>query len=114
MEKLQNIPWQAYVPHVKVYIKKLFESEHVTEIYAKIEPGGGTIPHFHSGTETLLVLKGEGEIMIGGKVLPLKTECLIQVPGGTCHRVKNTGSDLLHIFSIFTPGFKKQKHSFDP
>jgi quercetin dioxygenase-like cupin family protein len=113
VRNLSELPWEEYIPHKKVYIKKLLENEQVTEIYARIDPGGETIPHFHSGTEAFFILRGVGEMITNKqKVTPLKSEDSIQVPGGTYHQVRNLGNEPMYIFSVFIPGFSTQTHSF--
>ena len=68
------------------------------------EVGGETPSHRHnSAVEMFYVLKGHGEAVCDGKVVPLKTGDSILIPNSGTHEVRNVGSDRLYMLCIMVP-----------
>lgn len=110
---IKDLEWEVYKPHKNVFIKKVFENNVLTQIYAKIKPGAFTMEHFYSGSELFFILKGQGEMVLNKKkIVKLSRGDSIYVPKKTFHKVINKGKNDLLILSTFSPSFKKQKHNF--
>ncbi|WP_204136997.1 cupin domain-containing protein [Halomicronema sp. CCY15110] len=68
------------------------------------EVGGETPSHRHnSAVEMFYVLKGEGEAVCDGRVVPLQTGDSILIPNSGTHEVRNVGSDRLYMLCIMVP-----------
>lgn len=65
---------------------------------------GKTPSHRHnSAVEMFFVLKGEGEAVCDGKVVPLKTGDSILMPASGTHEIRNTGAQRLYMLCIMVP-----------
>jgi mannose-6-phosphate isomerase-like protein (cupin superfamily) len=49
------------------------------------------------------VEQGEGEVLIDGSRSRIKSETAIVVPAGARHNVRNTGRELLKLYTIYAP-----------
>ena len=68
------------------------------------DAGGGTPSHRHnSAVEMFYVLKGEGEAVCDGKIVPLRTGDSILIPNSGTHELRNAGSDRLYVLCIMVP-----------
>lgn len=68
------------------------------------DAGGRTPSHRHnSAVEMFYVLKGEGEAVCDGKIVPLRTGDSILIPNSGTHEVRNVGSDRLYVLCIMVP-----------
>jgi mannose-6-phosphate isomerase-like protein (cupin superfamily) len=68
------------------------------------DAGGKTPSHRHNAAvEMFYVLKGEGEAVCDGKVVPLRTGDSILIPNSGTHEVRNVGSDRLYMLCIMVP-----------
>ncbi|MDB9525131.1 cupin domain-containing protein [Oscillatoria sp. CS-180] len=66
--------------------------------------GGKTPSHHHrAAVEMFYVIKGEGEAVCDGKVVPLRTGDSILIPNSGIHEVRNVGSDRLYMLCIMVP-----------
>lgn len=107
-----EIRWEPYVVqgtrHPGVWISGLAESRG-RELTAKLETGGYTNPHTHSGTETITVLGGLGDITIDGVSTSLKAGDRITVAAGSLHSLKNAADEDLLVHAAFEPSFFEQE-----
>ena len=66
--------------------------------------GGKTPSHRHNAAvEMFYVIKGQGEAVCDGKVVPLQTGDSILIPNSGTHEVRNAGSDRLYMLCIMVP-----------
>lgn len=72
-----------------------------------IPPGCNNELHNHAHETIFLILQGEGQVTIGGKVFPVKTGNIILVPRWFSHQTKNTGNTELKFFAITDYGLTK-------
>ena len=76
---------------------------------AKIEQGGHTIPHTHSGMETIEILEGTATIEVAGIEITLQKGAVFAVLPHTVHCVRNATSHLLLLRAVFDPPFHQQQ-----
>lgn len=58
----------------------------------------------HAGVDQLLVLvKGEGEVVLDGDRQEVGKGSMVVVPAGTRHNLVNTGGGSLHLYTIYAP-----------
>jgi quercetin dioxygenase-like cupin family protein len=68
-------------------------------------PGGGPPPHIHENEdESFYVLDGAFELLMGQRVMALKTGAYAFVPRGTVHRFQCAGDRPGRLLILFTPG----------
>src|SRR5918997_3902045 len=71
---------------------------------ALVPPGGGPPPHVHTREdETFYVLAGEVEFLLGEELTVAGPGDFVNVPRGTVHRFRNTGTETARIVLTFTP-----------
>ena len=71
---------------------------------ALVPPGGGPPPHVHTREdETFYLLDGEIEFLLGEDLITARPGDFVNVPRGTVHRFRNTGSETARLLLTFTP-----------
>ena len=78
--------------------------------YAFLLPGKQSVPHrlTHS-TETLIIIKGNGEITIQGEKESICQGCIVVVPPGKDQCIYNNGSNNLEFYCIVSPPWDKNQ-----
>ncbi len=72
---------------------------------ARILPGGGLRPHFHSEHDEVIVyLEGEAEFRLGDEVITVRAGDVVSIPAGVVHATTRARSPVL-IAATFAPGF---------
>jgi quercetin dioxygenase-like cupin family protein len=84
-------------------------SEDTGGAYSMVEetspPQGGPPPHIHHDVdETLYVVEGEVEVLLGGGTTRASAGSLAYVPKGTLHTFKNIGTSPSWVVAIISPG----------
>lgn len=69
--------------------------------YAELAPGGAIPTHFDSANEVVLVLDGTVEFEVDGGTETVAPGKLVQIAGGSRHRVVNTGDDAARMLFFF-------------
>ncbi|MFN4196649.1 MAG: cupin domain-containing protein [Caldimicrobium sp.] len=97
-------------PHPKfqgvkiAYILTKEKTQALSITVLEIKPGIEIPVHSHEKeVDTILVLKGEGEIYIEGKKAPLKEGDCVAILPGMKHGVKNTGAKPLFCYIVHAP-----------
>ena len=71
---------------------------------AIVPPGGGPPPHIHRNEdETLYVVEGHVEILLGDDVVTAGAGDFVNVPRGEVHRFHNAGDTTMRMILTFTP-----------
>ena len=71
---------------------------------ALVPPGGGPPPHIHTREdETVYVLEGEVEFLLGDETVTAGPGDFVNVPLGTVHRFENASSETARMILTFTP-----------
>ena len=71
---------------------------------ALVPPGGGPPPHIHTREdETFYLLAGSIEFLLGEQLLLAGAGDFVNVPRGTVHRFRNTGTETARLLLTFTP-----------
>jgi len=82
----------------------LFESPRVLVGLNAFEPGQSHALHAHAGMDKVYqVLEGEGQFLLEGQELPMKSGDLLVAPDGVPHGVRNTGAARLLVLTILAP-----------
>lgn len=68
---------------------------------AYLDPGQGFEPHIHDDSEEIYYfLEGVGEMLVNGKIVPVKEGVCLQIEIGESHGLTNTGSSRLRFLTI--------------
>jgi quercetin dioxygenase-like cupin family protein len=67
----------------------------------EIEPGCELPLHRHPPLELYYFLDGTGVVTLGSADHPVRRGSTISIPGGTPHRIHNTGATPLRLFYVF-------------
>ncbi|MDP9454209.1 MAG: quercetin 2,3-dioxygenase [Actinomycetota bacterium] len=68
-------------------------------------PQGGPPPHLHADDdETLYVLEGEVEFLVGGEIVGASAGSSAYVPRGVLHTFKNVGEAPSRVLAVVSPG----------
>ncbi len=71
-----------------------------------IAPGnseGGPENRHESSDQWLYVISGEGEAVVNGEKVQLKTGSLVLIEKGARHEIKNTGRETLRTLNFYVP-----------
>jgi quercetin dioxygenase-like cupin family protein len=80
---------------------------------ARFIEGAEVKPHLHKTHDAMVyVLQGSGQMLINGAWIDVKPGAFHFNPMNKIHSTKNTGKELLVIFSIFTPSMKELDRYF--
>ncbi|HYU18615.1 MAG TPA: cupin domain-containing protein [Chloroflexota bacterium] len=66
-----------------------------------IEPGAETPRHWHRVEESMMVLEGEGQAILGDQVMDIKAGETLLGPAGIRHGFINTGSGPMRVVVAF-------------
>ena len=69
--------------------------------YAELAPGGAIPAHFDSANEVVLVLDGTVEVEFDGGTKSVDPGTLVQIDGGSRHRVGNSGDRVARLLLFF-------------
>ncbi|MFH7534193.1 cupin domain-containing protein [Brevundimonas sp. BH3] len=82
----------------------LYTARNMQLVLMSLQPGEEIGEEVHEdGDQFFRVEKGTGEILIDDTVRDIKSEMAMIVPAGARHNVKNTGKDLLQLYTIYSP-----------
>ncbi len=102
--------WQPYtvdnITHPGVLVH--WDNDEHSQLTAKLEGGGQTIPHTHSGTEVVEVIHGRGVLIISGKAHRIERGDIIQIPAGRIHCLRAFFGGMM-VRAVFHPPFPEQK-----
>jgi mannose-6-phosphate isomerase-like protein (cupin superfamily) len=84
--------------------KVLYTGKYSQLVIMSIPPGGDIGEETHDDVDQVLFfVKGEGEAVINGEVKPVEKGQAVYVPAGTLHNFKNTGSEDLKLYTVYSP-----------
>lgn len=90
-----------------VFMKHFFSSkdnDRLNNLEVKIIPGYCIAPHIHeNSSEFFYVVSGEGEFLDGEEWKKIEKGIAFVAPMGMTHGIRNTGKDVLTLFSTFSP-----------
>lgn len=82
----------------------IFESPRLLVGLNAFEPGQRHALHAHAGQDKLYyVLEGEGQFLLDGRELPMRSGDLLIAPDGVPHGVMNSGESRLLVLAVLAP-----------
>src|SRR5450432_3810357 len=84
--------------------KVLFTNKYSQVVLMSILPGEDIGQEVHEGVDQVLVFaQGTGQAVIDGETHDIGPGDLFAVPAGTEHNFINTGSDVMKLFTVYSP-----------
>lgn len=81
----------------------LFTARNSQLVLMALQPGEDIGVEVHTVDQFFRIESGTGEIVLNGETTAIKDGSAIVVPAGTEHNLKNTGSEVMHLYTIYTP-----------
>lgn len=104
-QKVDNLPaLKQKQPYDNVVTQTINSDSSVTSnvIWIKSE----VIPHYHADhSEHVMVVEGEGQLLLGHQTFFVKPGDLVYIPKGTIHALRVTSKLPMKVLSIQTPQF---------
>lgn len=72
--------------------------------HTRIIAGAATPPHVHGGEEVVVVLRGRGELHVGGEVMAFEGPCTLIAPAHVPHQIINTGEEATEAIAVLPLG----------
>lgn len=84
--------------------KVLATGPHSQVVVMSIPPGEDIGSEVHADVDQVLVIVyGEGEVVLAGERTAIGPGWLVQVPAGTQHDIVNTGTRDLRLYTVYAP-----------
>ena len=103
-QKVDNLPSlkQQKQPYDNIATQTLNSDSNVTTIVIWIKKE--VKPHYHAyHSENVMVLEGEGQMLLGNQTVFVKAGDMIYIPKGTIHALRVTSKLPMKVLSIQTP-----------
>lgn len=76
--------------------------------HARVAPGGSTILHSLSSSETYIIVSGKGRMQIDGEERDVGTGQVVYIPPNAKQKIMNTGSGDLVFYCVVSPPWKRE------
>ena len=84
--------------------REVLTNAHSQVVLMCLQPGEDIGEEIHADNDQLLMLvKGTGEVRLGGVVSAVRKGALISVPAGTRHNLVNTGEKPIRLYTVYAP-----------
>lgn len=82
----------------------LYTGENLQLVVMTLRPGEDIGEEVHDDRDQFFRIEsGSGEILIDGKVSPIRDDMGLIVPAGARHNLRNTGNEPLKLYTIYGP-----------
>ncbi len=71
--------------------------------HSTVYPGGRVPLHQHANEEVYVILRGDGEMTVGGEHITVTEGSAVYLPPGVPHELRNTGGDDLMLMWVYAP-----------
>lgn len=85
------------------YRKEIITGAHSQVVIMNVPAGEDIGDEVHTVDQTFFFVEGDGQAIIHNVVSEIGPNCLLFVPAGTRHNIKNTGQEGLKLFTIYAP-----------
>lgn len=102
-----SLSWEEHPRINHVYMKSLLTSADnplANISLVNIPVGRSVTRHLHAGeVESIYLLSGQGELVLGSERVPVKAGSVAAIPKGLEHELHNTGDEAIELLAFFTP-----------
>jgi mannose-6-phosphate isomerase-like protein (cupin superfamily) len=82
----------------------LYTGRHMQLVVMALEPGEEIGEETHADTDQFFrIEEGRGEVWIDGRKSKISSDAAIVVPAGARHNIKNTGTKLMKLYTLYAP-----------
>jgi mannose-6-phosphate isomerase-like protein (cupin superfamily) len=81
----------------------LYTARNCQLVVMSLKPQEDIGPEVHTLDQFFRVEEGEGEVTIDDHSHPIRAGSGVVVPAGARHNVRNTGTDMLRLYSLYGP-----------
>ena len=85
------------------YQKEAYLDENCQIVMMNIEAGEDIGEETHDADQTTFFVAGEGQAVVDGHATKVGPNHLIVIPKGAKHNIINKGSELLKLFTVYSP-----------
>lgn len=83
--------------------KVVSTADHTQVLVMSLQPGEDVGEQIHFSDQLLMVVKGDGEVVIEGMTSDLGPGDVVHVPGGTRHDIRATKDTKLKLVMVYAP-----------
>jgi len=95
---------QAQTLENEFFRKVLYTGKHQQLVVMALKPGEDIGTEVHPNVDQFFrIEQGFGKVVIGGQESEVKDDFAIIVPAGTEHNVINTGSEVMKLYTLYSP-----------
>ena len=76
------------------------KAPHFAMRYFEVEPRGWTVLHRHSHDHGVIILKGEGKVLLGEKETEISFGDVVYVPPNELHQFKSAGDEVFGFICV--------------
>jgi len=85
-------------------IRDLLESQNMRVHQGVFPPGQACSQHSHANSEEICyIVKGNGELTVGEKIMKYGPNTLVFIPPGVPHIYRNTGESEMVLIAVYSP-----------
>ena len=90
--------------HNRAFRRVLYTGKHMQLVLMSLKSGEEIGEEIHDDVDQFFrVEKGKGEVVIDGRATNVESDTAIIVPAGARHNIRNTGEQLLQLYTLYAP-----------
>lgn len=101
------LPWEEHPRIEKIFMKSLLTSTDnplANISLVRVPVGGAVTRHFHANeVETIYLLSGKSELVLGDERIPFNAGSVVAIPKGLEHELYNVSDEEVELLAFFTP-----------
>jgi mannose-6-phosphate isomerase-like protein (cupin superfamily) len=88
----------------RAFRRVLYTGKHMQLVLMSLKSGEEIGEEIHDDVDQFFrVEKGKGEVVIDGRTTNVESDTAIIVPAGARHNIRNTGEQLLQLYTLYAP-----------
>ena len=101
------LSWEEHPRIKKIFMKSLLTSADnplANISLVRVPVGGAVTRHSHANeVETVYLLRGRSELVLGEERVPFNAGSVVAIPKGLEHELHNVGDEAVDLLAFFTP-----------
>ena len=85
------------------YRRVLYTAKHTQLVLMSLQPGEEIGEEVHDLDQFIRLERGQGKVVLDGVEHNVFAEDAVLIPEGTRHNVINTGSEVMKVYSLYSP-----------
>jgi mannose-6-phosphate isomerase-like protein (cupin superfamily) len=108
---VKEVPMKGFIDDIekrtednRAFRRVLYTGKHMQLVLMSLQPGEDIGEEIHDEVDQFFrVEKGNGEVFIDGRTTKVESDMAIIVPAGARHNIRNTGEQLLQLYTLYAP-----------